>query len=106
MATYYVELLAFARGQVRPVSIPDDTASLKDKLELIFHWGQNDNRMSSYYSVSVGDVAHVDGKAYLCLPTGWRLLRESTLEAYRKLVTTPGFMFSPEVQKKVLAMRP
>ena len=103
MTTYYVEQLAFARGMVRPVTVREQTASIEELLEKIFYWGQNDNRMTAYYSVSVGDVAHVDGKTYLCLANGWREIKPRSLEAYRKLTNAPGFMFSPEIQNQVFA---
>lgn len=80
-----VHMLAFQdRGMIREVDIPDDEIdSLQDDgsnhmeiLELVFKYGQNDFQPRPCPSVSVGDVAQIDGKYYACCGTGWRSVPE------------------------------
>lgn len=78
-----VHMLAFAkdgdRSQVRPVEIPVDGDITKandqqiheDILELVFVYGQNEKQPKQIYSVSVGDVAEVNGRYFMCASMGW-----------------------------------
>lgn len=82
---------AFGEGEVREVQLPEnpqgvasDTAAAV--LEEVFYWGQNDHQnVADRYSVSMGDVAELWGKHYLCCSVGWKELSESGYEAYKKL---------------------
>lgn len=70
-----VEMLRFGGGAIRPVEIPNRYLHAVDEeiLEKVFYWGQNDFQPLQFPSVSVGDVARVNGKRYECMPIGWKL---------------------------------
>jgi len=74
---YVVELWAWANGKKREVKVPYTGQKLRDVkevLEDIFKWGQNDFQPLPLPSVSVGDVAIVGSKRYRCCGCGWREL--------------------------------
>ena len=76
-------MLAFApKGTIREVDIPDDKTkgSLEQVLECIFHYGQNDFQPRECYSVSVGDVAEVDGEYYECAFCGWEKISKEEFD--------------------------
>jgi hypothetical protein len=100
-----VQLLAFMDGDVRTVTIPDDEwraacetdaanrSGLPDAaLEKVFYYGQNDIQPIQGWverhlpSVSVGDVAIVDGKCFRVDSFGFSAMTVQQLEAY---VQTP-----------------
>ena len=95
-----VQLLAFMDGDVRTVTIPDDEwraacetdaanrSGLPDAaLEKVFYYGQNDIQpIQARASVSVGDVAIVDGKCFRVDSFGFSAMTVQQLEAY---VQTP-----------------
>lgn len=93
--TFKVHMLAFEDVEkIRPVDIPESevyactTDGEKDVfalLERIFHYGQNMFQSKPFCSVSMGDVAHVEGKYYLCMANGWEEISEDALEKYRKV---------------------
>ena len=74
-----VHMFAFAsegdRSQIRYVDIPDEeltsTKDIKSILELVFKYGQNDFQRQPYPSVSVGDIAEVNGRFFMVLGSGW-----------------------------------
>lgn len=74
-----VEMLAFAGGKIREVDVPqeawDKATSDEQRLELVFYWGQNDFQPKQIPSVSVGDVARLDGKRWECSMLGWKEVR-------------------------------
>jgi hypothetical protein len=77
-------MLGVGKGELRPVEIPDsdhpDLMSNDRLLDRVFYYGQNDFQpMKDCYSVSVGDVAHMRGRFWLCQSVGWR---ELTNEEY------------------------
>lgn len=82
-----VMLLGYGEGQLRPVNIPDeekpegmDTLQL---LERVFYWGQNDFQpLPDRYSVSVGDVALLNGQFWVVRPMGWAELTPAEFQAY------------------------
>ena len=71
-----VEMLAFENGKIRVVNVPDDEwnqcLSEASKLEQVFFYGQNDFQPQQICSVSVGDVARLNGKRFLCASVGWQ----------------------------------
>jgi len=74
-------MLAFQdKGMIREVDIPDDEydeSGHMEILELVFKYGQNDFQPRQCPSVSVGDVAQIDGKYYVCSGVGWRSVTKS-----------------------------
>jgi hypothetical protein len=67
-------LLRTSPVSVRIVTVPDSEITSAEHsvlLEQIFHYGQNDFQPLPVPSVSVGDIAIVGGKHYLCNPVGW-----------------------------------
>lgn len=80
-----VLMLAFGKpNEIREVTIPDNTPK-NEILEAVFHYGQNDFQPQNHCSVSVGDVAIVDGKHYLCAAIGWKELTAEQLEFHKKM---------------------
>lgn len=84
---YKVHMLAFMDGEIREVDVPDTVDQSTDSvLELIFMYGQNDFQpLPDRCSVSMGDVAEVDGQFFLCQAMGWKQLTEAEFEAYKKV---------------------
>jgi hypothetical protein len=81
-----VHMLAFGEeNEVRFVEIGPAEYNISSLLEQVFHWGQNDFQPQQHPSVSVGDVAEVDGKFYLCKAMGWKELDKLDLIAYRAI---------------------
>ena len=75
MATFEVEMAAFANGAIREVDVPE--REIKEKsdeeiLERIFHWGQNDFQPRQLPSVSVGDVVRMKGKRFMVVAVGFK----------------------------------
>ena len=62
------------RSFVRNVDVPVEevTSNVMEVLEKIFYYGQNDFQPKQSPSVSVGDVAVVNDKYYLCESFGWK----------------------------------
>ena len=91
-----VEMLAFMEGESRTVSIPDDVwreACERDAeersgipevaLDRVFHYGQNDvQNVAGRCSVSVGDVAEIDGKFFRVDSIGFSPMSAEELERY------------------------
>lgn len=91
-----VRMIAFGDGivdnaswQTRHVAVPPNEwliASNEQRLELVFHYGQNDNQPATdCCSVSCGDVIDMDGKLFLVLALGYKEITEETFEQYRKM---------------------
>lgn len=63
------------RSYLRIVNVPfdevDTTKGIHHLLELVFKYGQNDFQPKNSPSVSVGDIAVVNDKYYLCEPFDW-----------------------------------
>lgn len=94
---------AFGQGEVREVELvgsnlyriesgkePENLREEADKilkavLEGVFYWGQNEHQPQDKYSVSMGDVAELWGKHYLCRSGGWKEMSEEELEAWKRL---------------------
>lgn len=70
------------KSYVRIVSIPNDkiTKDVYNTLELVFEFGQNDFQPMQSPSVSVGDVAVIGDKFYVCEPFCWSLIEEAVEE--------------------------
>lgn len=83
-----VMLLAFGEGQLRPVNVPDEVIAGREKdtafvLEKVFYFGQNDFQpLPDRYSVSVGDVALLNGQFWVVRPMGWAELTPAEFQAY------------------------
>ena len=84
-----VHMLAFMDGEIREVSIPDDT---KDILRDTFHNGQNDFQPSSTRcSVSVGDVIDLGehsttiGQYWMVGMVGFKAVASEAFNAYKSL---------------------
>lgn len=90
----------------RPVTVPDEECQDADVfhiLERIFHWGQNmhqnigsrningfegdygDWNLIPCCSVSMGDVAELYGKLYLCKACGWEEITPEQLAEYKEI---------------------
>lgn len=90
-----VHMLAFQEGNLRPVVIPVDhkpneplpqSIPIREMLEMVFHYGQNDIQpCNGCCSVSMGDVAQIGDKFYLCCPVGWRELSEEEFQSYKNM---------------------
>jgi hypothetical protein len=85
-----VELWAFREGEVREVDIKLtkehwDTEPVEAVLEEVFYWGQNDHQPKEQPSVSVGDIAVLNGKRYICQSMGWRGISEEEYQDYIQL---------------------
>jgi len=99
---FKVHMLAFQPEYcVREVDVPNeqvrkeldnaDTSTLEQAeesvgflLEAIFHWGQNEmQNVRGVCSVSMGDVAEIKGKYFLCLAVGWSEMNPEQFEAYK-----------------------
>jgi hypothetical protein len=68
---FNVEMLAFGKGKIRSVNVPDAELSLPfsehkrdDILELVYKYGQNDFQPMPFPSVSVGDVINYQNSRY------------------------------------------
>jgi hypothetical protein len=85
---YKVHMLAFMDGEIREVVISDDflPCHTKELLELIYRFGQNDFQpVENRCSVSIGDVAEIDGKFHICKSLGWEEISDTDLDQYRKI---------------------
>lgn len=71
----------------RLVDVPNEEVVSDDMqlLERIFYWGQNDFQPRQCCSVSMGDVAEIDGIFYLCCAVGWKAITREELEEYKKI---------------------
>lgn len=49
---------------------------MKLLLEEVFYWGQNDHQEQDKPSVSMGDVAELWGRYWLCVSVGWKELSQ------------------------------
>ncbi len=80
MVVIPVFLLAFRRpgepAVIRPVKVPDEAigrASSESAIcELAFKFGQNDFQPLPFRSVSVGDVASLEGRLFIVEVAGFR----------------------------------
>ena len=89
-----VELLAFGKdGEVREVEVTDADMSFsrigefgdEGLAELAFRRGQNGVQPQPHPSVSMGDVVHVNGKRYIYMTVGVRLLTDVEYADYVQL---------------------
>jgi hypothetical protein len=85
-----VELWAFREGEVREVDIKLtkehwDTEPVEAVLEEVFYWGQNDHQEKEQPSVSVGDIAVLNGKRYICQAAGWKEIEDKQYREYTSL---------------------
>lgn len=65
----------------RLVDVPNEEVVSDDMelLESIWIWGQNENQPRNCCSVSMGDVAEIDGKFYICQSTDWKEISKDLL---------------------------
>jgi hypothetical protein len=82
-----VYMLAFMNGEIRDVTIPDDS---KTVLEDVFRLGQNDFQPSNTHcSVSVGDVIDLgedaDVRYHLVCPAGFKDMTLELFSHYKSL---------------------
>ncbi len=79
-------MFAFMDGEIREVEVPeaevDVCKSTEELLERIFYYGQNDFQPRQMPSVSVGDVAQVGGRNFICASTGWKEMTKDELLEY------------------------
>ena len=83
-----VRMLAFMDGELRPVDVPDAQvrSDTHQMLEQVYYFGQNDFQpVPKRCSVSIGDVALLNGKFYIVRTCGWAEISPRDLEAYEKL---------------------
>ena len=91
MKSIPVHMFAFNedRGVIRSVDIDittnDDLGSyegieLNTILALVFRFGQNDFQPKHCYSVSVGDVAQLGNRYFMCMFVGWNELSKVEFE--------------------------
>ena len=85
-----VRMLAFMDGELRPVNVPDEEIAGREDdidlvLEKVFYFGQNDFQSMMFCSVSVGDVAHLYGKFFVCGRFGWKELSPQQYQDYEKI---------------------
>lgn len=92
-----VHMFAFAdegdRSRIRNVEIPIDPGikqnpiaskdELNSLLELVFKFGQNDFQPKPTPSVSVGDVAEINGRYWMVMSFGWKELTKKELDALK-----------------------
>lgn len=72
-------------GEFKEIPNCHDSNYLEELLELVFHYGQNDFQPQRCPSVSVGDVAVIDDRHFLCAAVGWKQISAEKLEEYKKL---------------------
>lgn len=80
-----VLLLAFGRSkETRDVDLGDwdVNAPIAKTLAEVYRLGQNEFQPQRHPSVSMGDVAVIDGKNYLCVRVGWRLLTDDEFDRH------------------------
>jgi hypothetical protein len=82
--TFNVEMLAFGKGEIRPVDVPEDQVSniLENDLEIIFRYGQNDFQNLPFPSVSAGDIIHYKEQKYLVAGIGFKKMSEAEYQNY------------------------
>ena len=88
MRTVEVEMLAFGKGDMRPVDVPAaefDGKDLMEQLEQVFYYGQNDFQPKEFPSVSVGDVVHLNGKKYICRMMGFAAITDEDYASHKAL---------------------
>lgn len=101
-----VHMLAFHndRSVIRNVNIPDYEFTEADGipeqiLELVFEYGQNEFQPQEIASVSVGDVANLDGVYYMCAPMGWDKISK---DEFDKLVPpTASYPYQKKIKKSI-----
>ncbi len=86
---YKVHMLAFHEPTVeRTVEVPDDelVQDTDHILERIFYYGQNDFQpQAGICSVSVGDVAELNGTLHMVAPMGFKEITEAQMEEIKNL---------------------
>ena len=73
-------------GKIRPVHVPNHLVcdDEMEMLERIFHFGQNYIQyVVKRNSVSVGDIAELNGKFFLCEMFGWEPLSQNEFESHK-----------------------
>jgi hypothetical protein len=91
--TIPVRMLAFMDGEIRNVEIPDGPTT-PAILDAVFHYGQNYIlNVPNRCSVSVGDVAEVNGEFWLVMPMGWRQLSADEFSQYEATPRHDRFEF-------------
>ena len=88
--TYKVHMLANNPPEwenPRKVAVPSEevVSDTMKLLEAIYIWGQNENQPRECCSVSMGDVAEVDGKFYICQSIGWKEISKDELAEYKAI---------------------
>jgi hypothetical protein len=79
----------FAFGKLddapRPIDIPDECVTLKDRLNAGFKFGQNDFQpRDGFYSVSVGDVLEIEECYYIVRACGFDELTPEEFSEHAK----------------------
>lgn len=86
---FKVRMLAFENlGTIREVEVPDSELQglpTIGVLEKVYHYGQNDVQPQECCSVSMGDVAEVNGKLYICQSAGWAKISTEDFNEYASL---------------------
>jgi hypothetical protein len=88
MAIYRAMMLRWGNDHdIREIEVPDAEVveDIKDLLEVIFHYGQNNLQPRKFPSLCAGDVVEIGEQFWLCLSAGWRELSLDELKNYRQL---------------------
>jgi len=101
--TINVHMLSFYddRSVIRTVNIPDNLNEQEEILEATFKYGQNDFQPLKICSVSVGDVAELNGKYFMCMGIGWKELSKEEFDAL--IPPTSKYAHNPDNFKKYVA---
>lgn len=85
----HVMMTAFQDGRLRPVNVPNHelvNRTTEEVLERVYHWGQNDFQpVKECCSVSMGDVAMLQGRFWIVRACGWAEISPADLEKYLKI---------------------
>ena len=88
-----VYMTAYGRqGDVRYVDVPDeeifaseDPVTGTNVLDLVYHYGQNEEQSQPYPSLSAGDVVALPGgQLVMCAAIGWRAISREQFAAYEQ----------------------
>lgn len=78
-----------------------DKLTVDQQLEHVFFKGQNDFQpIPRMCSVSCGDVAELDGKKYLCAPTGWEEMTDEEFSHYLSLSKEEQWKFRFKIEDR------
>ena len=90
-------LFAFGKpdGEPRPINIPDECVTLKDRLNAGFKYGQNDFQPRPFCSISVNDVLEIEGQYFIVRCCGFDRLTKEEFEECHKMAGKCGQFDGP-----------